>query len=232
MYQVLFDNRENAFFATLKRKVDEYFKSKTLKSTGNISLYIKAAILLGSAALNYVILVFFTPPAWISLILCALLGLNLAAIGFNVMHDAAHGSFSSKTWVNDLMSYTLNIIGGNVFLWKMKHNVMHHTYTNISGMDEDINLEPWMRVHESQPKHWYHKFQFIYWVILYGLTYFLWVFVSDFTKYFTGKIETSSFRKMDWKEHLIFWFMFLKVQTRLYTVKMPSIWKANRIINF
>jgi linoleoyl-CoA desaturase len=103
------------------------------------------------------------------------------------------------------MAHSLNVIGGNVYLWKMKHNVMHHTYTNISGMDEDIDLEPWMRVHESQPKHWYHRFQSFYWPFLYGLTYFLWVFISDFTKYFTGKIEKTTFRKMDMKEHIIFW---------------------------
>src|SRR5437870_2795276 len=113
MYQVAFDNKENAFFNSLRKRVNDYFSSNKLKSTGNYKLYIKAGILLSSALAFYVVLVFFTPPPWLSILICALLGLNLAAIGFNVMHDAAHGSFSSKQWVNDLMSYTLNIIGGN-----------------------------------------------------------------------------------------------------------------------
>jgi linoleoyl-CoA desaturase len=205
MYKVLFNNKENAFFSALRKKADSYFAVNNLKTTGDYRLYTKAVILGVSAVFLYTVLLFFTPPAWLSLILCAVLGLNLAAIGFNIMHDAAHGSFSSKPWVNELMGLSLNLIGGNVYLWKMKHNVMHHTYTNISGMDEDINLEPWMRVHSSQPRRWYHRFQFIYWVFLYGFTYLMWVFAGDFSKYFSGKIEKMPFRKMSLKENIIFW---------------------------
>jgi linoleoyl-CoA desaturase len=107
---------------------------------------------------------FFTPVWWIALPLCGVLGLCLAAIGFNVMHDGAHGSFSTKSWVNNLMGLSLNLMGGNVFLWKAKHNINHHTYTNIAGLDDDIDIKPFIRVCESQPKHWFHKFQHVYWL--------------------------------------------------------------------
>ena len=53
----------------------------------------------------------------------------------NVMHDANHESFSSKKWVNSLMGSSIYILAGNVYNWKVQHNVLHHTYTNIQGLD-------------------------------------------------------------------------------------------------
>jgi linoleoyl-CoA desaturase len=205
MQKVSFNNKNSVFFNALKEKVDGYFKSNNISETGNYKLFIKTGLLLASLAVLYTILVFFTPSVWVSVILCCLLGINLAGIGFNIMHDGAHGSFSKKTWVNELMGYSLNIMGGNVYLWKYKHNVNHHSFTNIEGMDDDIDIKPWIRVHEDQKKYWYHRFQHIYWIVLYGVTYLLWIFVQDFTKYFSGKIGETPFRKMDVKEHVIFW---------------------------
>ena len=205
MQRVSFDNKNSVFFNALKEKVDGYFKSNNIKETGNYKLYIKTILLAIAAVSFYTILVFFTPNAWISVTLCILLGITLAGIGFNVMHDGAHGSFSTKTWVNELMGYSLNLMGGSVYLWKYKHNVNHHSFTNIEGMDDDIDIKPWIRVHDDQKKYWYHRFQHVYWVVLYGVTYLLWVYVQDFKKYFSGKIGETPFRKMDVKEHIIFW---------------------------
>lgn len=204
MSRVTFNNN-GIFFNTLRDKVNHYFVSNKVKMTGNRKLYVKTGILFFFLVTLYVILVFFTPPVWLSVILCSVLGFNIACIGFNVMHDGAHGSFSSKPWVNNIMAYTLNMVGGNAYFWKAKHNVVHHSFTNIEGVDEDIDIRPWMRTNESQPKYWFHRFQHIYWVILYGTTYFLWIFVQDFKKYFAGKVGSMKIKKMDMKEHLIFW---------------------------
>ncbi|WP_044172813.1 fatty acid desaturase family protein [Flectobacillus major] len=205
MEKVSFNNKNSVFFNALRKRVNEYFQANDIRPTGNYKLYLKTAILLAAAFLLYVVLVFFTPVGWLSIGLSALLGFNLAAIGFNVMHDGAHGSFSQKKWVNELMGYSLNIMGGSVYLWKFKHNFNHHSFTNIDGMDDDIDIKPWMRVSETQEKHWFHRFQHIYWIFLYGWTYLLWIFWQDFQKYFTGKVGDTKFRKMDLKEHAIFW---------------------------
>ena len=206
MQKVVFNNGNSVFFETLKKKVDDYFKSNNIRETGNIKLYYKTVLLLLSLASLYTILVFFTPAPWLSILLCCVMGLNLAAIGFNTMHDAAHGSFSSKTWVNGLMAHSLNAMGGDVFLWKAKHNLFHHSFTNIEGMDEDIDIKPWIRTNENQKKYWYHRFQHIYWVILYGTTYLLWVYVQDFQKYFSGKIGENKYKEMSLLDHFVFWF--------------------------
>jgi len=232
MQKVSFNNKNSVFFNALKEKVDSYFKTNNIKETGNFKLYLKTIILAVTAISLYTILVFFTPNIWISLIMCAFLGLNLAAIGFNTMHDGAHGSFSTKTWVNEMMGYSLNAMGGSVYLWKYKHNVNHHSFTNIEGMDDDIDIKPWIRVHDDQEKHWYHRFQHVYWVVLYGVTYLLWIFVQDFKKYFTGKVGDLPFRKMDTKEHIIFWVSKLLYVAAFIVLPIFKIGVAETVIGF
>jgi linoleoyl-CoA desaturase len=207
MAKISFNNSNALFFNTLRERVDQYFEEKHISYTGNFKLYLKTIILVSILIACYTTLVFFTPESgWLSLLICAIMGFDMAAIGFNVMHDGAHGSYSKKKWVNDMMSYSLNMMGGSSFMWKQKHNINHHSYTNIEGMDDDIDIKPWIRVHASQPAHWFHKFQHVYGMILYGLTYLFWVFLNDFTKYFSGKIsEFTPIRKMKTSEHIAFW---------------------------
>ena len=201
-----FNNKNSQFFEALKQRIDAYFENNKIKQSGNYKLYSKAVLLLSTLAFFYIVLVFFTPAnPYLSLLLCALMGVNFAAIGFNIMHDGAHGSFSTKPWVNEMMTYSLEMMGGSSFMWKAKHNLNHHTFTNIEGMDDDIDIKPFIRVNTDQPKKWYHRFQHVYSFLLYSLTYFFWIFWLDFKKYFSGKIGELKIKKMNLKDHLIFW---------------------------
>jgi linoleoyl-CoA desaturase len=201
-----FDNAKNSFFTVLKKRVNGYFTENGLQTTGGARLLIKAISLLLVASGLYVVLVFFTPPTWLAILLCIMLGLNLALIGFNVMHDGGHQSFSRYRWINVAAAHVLNVLGGNAYYWQVKHNVNHHTYTNIEGMDSDIDVKPFMRLHEDQPLRGYHRFQHIYWIILYGISYIVWVFYEDFQKYFKGRISGNSpKKKLTLTQHFIFW---------------------------
>lgn len=207
MLKFTFDNSQNTFFKTLKGRVDRYFSETKLDPAGNGKLYLKGAIQMFTAAALYTVLVFFTPAPLISIPLCMLLGLNLGVIGFNVMHEGGHQSFSKHLWVNKASAYSLNLLGGITYFWKIKHNINHHTFTNVEGMDSDIDVKPFMRMHEEQPRYWYHRFQHIYWIVLYGISYLAWIFYEDFEKYFTGKHSANAMpKKLEIKEHLIFWF--------------------------
>lgn len=207
MTRYSFNTSKSSFFKTLRKRVNMYFADRKLQQSGGGKVYFKGLLMIGSAALLYTILVFFTPVTPISILLCILLGLNLAVIGFNVMHEGGHGSFSRHRWVNRVSAYLLNVLGGNAHYWSIKHNIGHHTFTNIEGMDSDIDVRPFMRLHEGQPLRWYHRYQHIYWVILYGVSYLAWVFYDDFNKYFTGKISPAAKHKgLSFKEHVIFWF--------------------------
>ena len=145
MSKVTFNNKNNVFYTSLKASVENYFTSNNIKKTGNWELYSKALVLVPSAVAIYIILLTLSLPALPAILLSGLLGFIMASIGFNMMHDACHGSYSSKKWVNELVGYSLNALGGNSFIWKFKHNIIHHTYTNVDGVDDDIAKSPLMR---------------------------------------------------------------------------------------
>jgi linoleoyl-CoA desaturase len=160
-------------------------------------------------------------PAPAAILLCGALGLVLASVGFNVMHDACHGSYSSRNWINGLMGLTLNALGGNSFIWKFKHNIIHHTYTNVDGVDDDIVKTPLIRLCNTQKWFSIYRFQHIYVVLVYGFTSVAWVFLSDFSKYFRKKVIASPLQKMNLKEHTIFWLS--KLLYLLFYVLVP-VW--------
>jgi len=221
MLNYSFDNKsDNTFFSALRKRVNEHFADSNIRPTGGGRLLLKASLLIVSAVVMYVALLFFTPPVAISLLLCGMLGLNLALIGFNVMHDGGHQSFSRHGWINITAAHMLNTLGGSAHYWQVKHNINHHTYTNIEGMDSDINVKPFMRLHEGQPLLWYHRFQHIYWVVLYGISYLVWVFYEDFQKYFSGRISPiDAQKKLTKGQHVVFWAT--KILYILFYVLIP-----------
>ena len=141
MSKYLFNTSNSSFFKTLRKKVDNYFTEQKLIQSGGGKVYIKGLLMISSAALLYTVLVFFTPVVPMAILLCILLGLNLAVIGFNVMHEGGHGSLSRHRWINRVSAYFLNVLGGNAHYWSLKHNINHHTYTNVEGMDSDIDVK-------------------------------------------------------------------------------------------
>lgn len=205
MSKTSFNSTNKPFAATLRARVNDYFKTRELSNTGNRKLYIKSVTVVTTAIALYIILLTLSMPIWLSCLLCVLLGINFAAIGFNIMHEGGHQSFSKSKLLNSLSGYTLNMLGGTIYFWKQKHNINHHTYTNIDGLDHDIDVK-FMRMHADQPHRWFHRFQFAYWFVLYGISYIAWVLFQDFEKYFSGKMGQHALRKtMPLREHVIFW---------------------------
>lgn len=219
MYKVSFNSKDNSFHQDLKSSVEQYFSTNQVKKTGNWKLYIKALTLVPAAVTLYLILLNVHLKLIPGMLISGLLGFVLASIGFNIMHDACHGSYSRKSWVNNIMGLSLNLLGGNAFIWKFKHNIIHHTYTNIDGIDDDIAKSPVMRQCESQKWVKAHRFQHLYVVFLYAVSSFAWVSMMDFTKYFKRKIHNTSLQKMDVGEHIIFWFS--KILYVLFYVAIP-----------
>lgn len=195
-----------SFHGELKKRIGDYFNQKGKSQTGNLRLYIKAVVLITSFFALYVHLVFFTPTTILAIAESVLMGCVVAAIGFNVMHDGAHGSFSRYQWINDIASNIANFLGASQHMWKSKHNIIHHTYTNIHGVDDDIEARPLLRLCDEQSHYKIHKYQHVYFPAAYSLLYIYWIFVTDYIKYFSGKIGSIVLRKMTLKEHISFWF--------------------------
>jgi linoleoyl-CoA desaturase len=230
-YKVSFNNANKVFFNALKQSVEDYFKANNIKKTGNASLYIKTAILIGGTVALYFTLLYVAMPLFLTLLLCGLFGLCMAFIGFNIMHDANHGSFSSRKWVNEIFGLTLNFVGGNAFMWKLKHNIIHHTYTNIDGVDDDLNNLPFMRECKTQEWKPMHRFQGYYMFVLYGFTSIS-MWLADFTKYFSKKIYTTELKPMDLKEHLIFWITKAMYVTAYVVVPIMVVGWQHWLVGF
>jgi linoleoyl-CoA desaturase len=184
-------------------------KTEFLQKTsryGNWKLYSKA-ILLGVMFISLYIVIAFHLVTGFWLHACRVLfAFTIAGIGFNIMHDGGHGSFSPLKWVNELMVSTLYLLGADPNMWKQKHNIDHHTHTNVHEYDHDIETAGVMRLHRDQKWRWYHRFQFAYWIILYAFEYVLWVFVFDIIKFY-GKNKKTGEReyKFTLRQKILFW---------------------------
>ena len=200
-----FANVPHSFHSELKKRISAYFEEVGKSTTGNYSLFIKAIILVISFLFIYIHLIFFTPVTWVAILECVALGGLTAAIGFNVMHDGAHGSFSRYKWLNDLAALSVNFLGANNFMWKTKHNVIHHAYTNVDGIDDDIDAKPFLRLCESQKYYKIHRYQHLYFWAAYSLLYLWWVFVTDYKKYFLKRVGNVPLRKMSTTDQISFW---------------------------
>jgi linoleoyl-CoA desaturase len=178
------------FIRELRRRVDEYFQQTGAPKRDTVQMYFKTATILAWFVGAYVALLFFVHVWWLIVPLAIVLGLAMAAIGFNIQHDGGHRGYSSRPWVNKCMALTLDLMGGSSYLWNWKHNAIHHTYPNVDGQDDDINIGFFGRLSPEQPRYRFHRFQGIYLWVLYGFLAIKWHLVDDFVSVAKGKIST------------------------------------------
>ncbi len=115
-------------------------------------------------------------------LLWSIMGFGVAFIGMAVMHDSLHGSYSKSKWINQFVALCCWVIGVDPKNWKIQHNVLHHTYTNVEDADEDIEPRFIFRFSPNQPRVPIQKFQHLYAMFFYGLSTLIWVTVKDFAK--------------------------------------------------
>jgi linoleoyl-CoA desaturase len=180
--------RNNVFQSELRRRVDDYFQRTGRRRRDVPTMYVKTVILLTSFVALYIGLVFFAGTFWLALPLAILLGLTVAEIGFNIQHDGGHQAYSEHAWVNKIMAFTLDMVGGSSYLWHYKHGVYHHTYVNIAHEDTDIELGALARMTPHQRRYWFHRWQHLYIWPLYGLFVIKWHLLDDFKDVIRSKI--------------------------------------------
>jgi linoleoyl-CoA desaturase len=160
------------FGVTVKKNVHNYFKENNISTKGNAGLVVKTVVLLSMYIVPFVWMMSIHMNPWLALALTQVMGVGMAGIGMCVMHDSVHGSYSSKEWVNKWLGRTIYLLGNNVFNWKIQHNVLHHTYTNIEGHDEDIADKGPLRLSNHVGIRKIHYYQYIHAFFFYGLMTF------------------------------------------------------------
>ena len=180
---------KSLFSKALSERVENYFDVNRLNDKGTARSAIKAGIFLFLHISCYVIAINPLHSVTTHYIAWTIMGVfTIPGIGFNIMHDAAHGAFSRDEMVNRLFTYSGNLVGVFTPWWRIQHNVLHHTHTNIVGFDNDIDLYPLIRVHKSETWKWYHRYQFIYAWLLYPVQSIYWIWYTDFSRLWKRKI--------------------------------------------
>lgn len=172
---------EKEFVLTLKKNVNNYFKNNHLSTKANFKMVFKSVVLISLYVTPFILLLSVPMNAWLGFLCTIVMGIGIAGVGMGVMHDAAHGAYSRKQWVNDLLAGSLYLLGSNVLNWKLQHNVLHHTYTNVHGLDEDIEHKGPIRLAEKDSLRSIHRYQYIYAIFFYGFMTMA-MLVNDFTR--------------------------------------------------
>src|SRR5579859_520957 len=184
---------DNGFQKELRRRVEACVRELGIKERDVPRMYLKTAIVLSSFSLAYCALVFLADAWWQALPLAIFLGFAVAEIGFNIQHDGGHRAYSDYVWVNKLMGMTLDMVGGSSYVWRWKHAVFHHMYTNVHGHDTDIELGIFGRLSPEQPRRRFYRWQQFYLWPLYGVMTIKWHFYDDFRDVILGKMGVNPF---------------------------------------
>jgi linoleoyl-CoA desaturase len=177
------------FQRELRRRVDAFFDQAGRQRRDCPEIYVKTIIILTLFFGLYVLLVFVAQTWWQALPVAVLLGLVTAGIGLNIQHDGGHHAASDQPWVNKLMAMTLDLIGGSSYVWRHRHNVLHHTYVNLTGHDTDVDIGALGRVTPYQKRRWFHRWQHYYMWVLYGLMAIRWQLFGDYRNVMMGRID-------------------------------------------
>jgi linoleoyl-CoA desaturase len=152
-------------------------------------MWVKSGVYLAGFFVLYALIISnaFSPLAMLGMAIA--LGAVSAFVGFNVCHDAIHGSFSENKTVNKALGSVFHLLGANPYVWSITHNLVHHNFTNIAGHDEDIDIAPGLiRITPDEKIYRIQKFQHIYAFPLYCLASLSWVFRKDFKKFFQANL--------------------------------------------
>lgn len=178
---VKFPNHTSKDFASdLKIRVNAYFEERNLSQKADARMVVKTVFMTAIFFVPYALIMTQSLNPWIMLGLTVIMGVGVAGSGFCISHDALHGAYTSNKFWNGLLGTAFEINGASSYMWKITHNVIHHTYTNIQGIDEDLEVSPLLRLSPTSDYHGFHRFQHLYVLFAYSLTTLFWVFLKDY----------------------------------------------------
>ena len=208
--KIKFINKDKTqFFNTLNERVNQYFTDNKISPHANFNMVSKTIVMLSLYFVPYILIMTQGYSLFTMWIMSLIMGLGLAGIGMGVMHDANHGAYSASPFVNRMLSLSLTFVGGDNKNWKMQHNILHHTYTNIYGHDRDIDDKVIMRFAPDGKHRKVQRFQVFYVFLFYSIMSLYWTTVKDFIQYFEfikkGQIRETNFGKVRTLFTLVFW---------------------------
>ena len=214
-------DREQAFIQELKDRVNAYFTEQGIGQKANAAMVMKTITMLSLTFVPYFLILFGGFPPLAMLGLAIVMGIGMAGCGFSIAHDALHGAYSSNRRVNAALGMTFDLLGANGYLWKITHNVIHHTYTNIQGIDEDLEVSPLLRLSPESELKPIHRFQHYYAIGAYSLSTLFWVFVKDY-KYAMQR-DLGPYENIKHPRSQIAVMIGMKIVYYIYMIILPLI---------
>lgn len=200
-----FSREINSHFSkTLRSRVNTYFKTNNKSRNANANMVVKTIIMISLFFVPLIVLATgIITTAWLLFPLYIMSGFGMAGIGMGVMHDAIHGSYSKNKRINTFLGYTFNLIGANAVVWKIQHNVLHHTYTNIDQADDDLNAPFFLRFSPHAKHYWAHQYQHIYIWFFYTISTLSWITTKDYVR--LNRYRNMGFlnKKYEYKKALV-----------------------------
>lgn len=180
--KVKFSNDSHQEFAkTLRQRVNAYFKDNNISKTGGGKVVVKMIFMASLYLVPFILMLLpFVDHVGYTFLLYSIMGLGMAGIGVSFMHDANHASLFKSPKLNVWAGRVLYLLGGNPLNWKIQHNVLHHTYTNVDGMDQDIDSVSLLRFSPGQKRKKIHRFQHIYAFFFYMLLTASWMTSKEY----------------------------------------------------
>ncbi len=117
---------------TIRREIEASRGQRDARYIRNVIRLQRALEISGRA----VLFASFLPPAWLAGV--ALLSTAKIIENMEIGHNVMHGQWD---WMNDPEIHSASWEWDNVGPsehWKITHNFLHHKYTNVLGMDDDI----------------------------------------------------------------------------------------------
>jgi linoleoyl-CoA desaturase len=189
----------------LNERVNAYLCDNNIRARDMPAMYLNTAIALAWWLSVYLLILLGHFPPLVNVILCLAWAMAIASVGFNVMHDANHGGYSDHPRVNKLFSLSAEMLGMSGYRWRTKHNVWHHTYTNIAGFDDDIETYGLMRLTPRAAWKQLYKVQAWYFPVVYSLIGFDFI-LRDFMMALIGKSDANHvYPKMSAGDKVTFW---------------------------
>lgn len=209
-----------AFYKELKERLDTYFSEKGIERTGNNKMLFKIILYFSLDILLYTLMI-TSSSLFTFYLFYLLMGLSILLTAFNISHDAAHGvAVKNKAWNKFLFQLSFNLQGNNAYVWGKNHTESHHLYTNIEGSDIDVLNNPLVRMTDTQPLKWFHRFQHIYTPFLYLLYSLNWFLFRESLMLFNISSRTI---KIDIPKTEVIKLILFKLVYIGYMIVLPAI---------
>lgn len=203
MHKIKFTSKKDDFYLALKCRVSEYFTHHNISRHANGEMKLKIFFFLAGMIFSYYLIYHSAGSYLLILISAGLFGCFSFLTALNVAHDAAHGAISSNPRLNAVCLFTLNLIGVNSYIWKIKHLLAHHTFPNVQGTDSDIGESRIGRLVPSARWRWFCRFQHFYIPVLYLFYSAHWVLFKDFVHFRTLRVPNKGDLHHPVKQYLI-----------------------------